>query len=347
MKIVNFPTVVEKAWKAYDPSIPIVSITDISAMVSTNHVYKVSFSGRKSLIAKLSFFGRYGHFKEDHAIINFMAKKLASPYKNFLARSLQKNKQVFTFRDQSLEHDIWVVFYKPIPIKEKLPRRLGKSHIIKLAHELAHFHKACTEIAPYLPSSSKSLRSDIIDLHKLLHSAEGRHTYHRHIGLIQEHCEQFLSNIENLPYGQFNSIPVFVDWNIGNFSVTTDGAFYSRWDYDWFRICSRVLDFYFFSRVVSDVGDQTMFSYLIDTFMEDRFLLFLIEYHKVFPLRKAEIYFLKEAYRFFILNYVVKYGHHFFHSFYAKKLQKEAYELYLPQIDQNFNPDKILKALNI
>ena len=86
---------------------------------------------------------------------------------------------------------------------------------------------------------------------------------------------------------------------------------------------------------------------MIDTFMEDRFLLFLKEYHNVFPLSVREIHFMKEAYRFFILNYVIKYGKHFFHSFYASKLQKEAYELYLPQIDEKFDVDRILKALNL
>jgi hypothetical protein len=141
-------------------------------------------------------------------------------------------------------------------------------------------------------------------------------------------------------------MPVFVDWNIGNFSVTDDQKLFSRWDYDWFRVSSRVMDFYFFSRVVSNVGDRTVFSYLMGTLTEDRFIIFLQEYHKVYPLKVNEVLFMKEAYRFFILNYVIKYGKYFFHRSYCTKLQKEAYELYFPAIE-GFDTDKILKALNL
>ena len=142
-------------------------------------------------------------------------------------------------------------------------------------------------------------------------------------------------------------MPVFIDWNIGNFSVTDKLDLFSRWDYDWFRMSYRMLDFYFFSRVVSDIGDKTVFSYVIGPLMEDRFIIFLEEYHKVNPLTKNEILFLKESYRFFILNYVMKDGSYFFHEKYAKKLQAEAFDIYLPSIDRDFDASKILEALNL
>ena len=107
------------------------------------------------------------------------------------------------------------------------------------------------------------------------------------------------------------------------------------------------MDFYFFSRVVSDRGDRTVFSYLIDPLNEERFLLFLKEYHKVYPLNETEIRFMKEAYRFFILNYVIKDGNYFFRSQFARKLQQEAYELYLPAIETNHNADDILSSLRL
>jgi hypothetical protein len=136
-------------------------------------------------------------------------------------------------------------------------------------------------------------------------------------------------------------------WNIGNFSVTGEGKLYSRWDYDWFRVAPRMLDFYFFSRVVSDIGDRTVFSYMPDPLMEDRFLFFMKEYHKTYPLTEIEIRFIKEAYRFFILNYVIKDGRYFFHEMYANKLQKEAYEVYFASIDKIFNAERLLKALKL
>ena len=165
--------------------------------------------------------------------------------------------------------------------------------------------------------------------------------------LIKEHCHLFLENATSLGYQDFIKIPVFVDWNIGNFTVRDNNSFFSRWDYDWFRMSSRILDFYSFSRVCSDIGDKTDFSYTFSQLNEPRFLLFLKEYHKVFPLTRNEVYFMKEAYRFFILNYVISNGRFFFSDTYFRKLQKEAYENHLPNLDKEFNADLILEALGL
>ena len=110
---------------------------------------------------------------------------------------------------------------------------------------------------------------------------------------------------------------------------------------------TRMLDFYFFSRVSSSIGDKTVFSYNIDVMKEERFQIFLRAYHKVFPLKEIEIRFLKEAYRFFILTYVIKYGRFFFHEIFANKLQKEALEIHLPTLDDSFDPEPLLKSLDL
>lgn len=81
--------------------------------------------------------------------------------------------------------------------------------------------------------------------------------------------------------------------------------------------------------------------------MQERFLLYLQSYHKRNPLSEKEILLLKECYRFFLLTYVVKYGSYFFHEIFATKLQKETLETHLPSIDKKFNPNIILKALNL
>jgi hypothetical protein len=70
-------------------------------------------------------------------------------------------------------------------------------------------------------------------------------------------------------------------------------------------------------------------------------------YHKIFPLTETEIRFLKEAYRFFILTYVIKYGRFFFHEIFANKLQKEALEIHLPSLDEKFDPNLLLKSLDL
>jgi hypothetical protein len=64
-------------------------------------------------------------------------------------------------------------------------------------------------------------------------------------------------------YDDWPKMPVLIDWNLGNFSVEFDEEdrsrfrLFSRWDYDWFRIESRLLDFYFLSRVSSRTGDRS------------------------------------------------------------------------------------------
>src|SRR5690606_36767949 len=110
---------------------------------------------------------------------------------------------------------------------------------------------------------------------------------------------------------------------------------------------SSMKDFYFFSRVVSNLGDRTVFSYVIETLHEDRFIIFLEEYHKISPLSANVIRFLREAYRFSILNYVMKDGNYFFSEQYAEKLQKEAFDTYLPSLERDFDAEKILDSLKL
>ena len=347
MSFIDFTAIVKEAWDAYDSTREIVRITDISAKVSTNHVYRITFRDRTFIVAKLSYFGKYEHFVEDHTIINSLSNNLPAPFENFLARSLMKGNSLFVYRFQNEILDAWVVFYRPIAIKKRLPRILDEEQIAKLGEQVAMFHKACNNIRNTLPGSSKTLKVDIDHLLRILETEYGHYEHMMHIDEIKKQSSLFIENSLQLNADEFKKIPVFIDWNIGNFSVSSSSKLFSRWDYDWFRMGSRMLDFYFLSRVVSNVGDRTAFSYNIGPLMEKRFLLFLKSYHEVYPLTEPEIRFLKEAYRFFILNYVIKDGRHFFHEIFALKLQKEAYDIYLPSIEKEFNADIILKALNL
>ncbi len=347
MPFIDFTAIVREAWQAYDSTREIVRIADISAKVSTNHVYRITFSDENFIIAKLSYFGTYEHFVEDHSIIDTLSNNLAAPFENFLARSLAKGKSLFVYRFQNEILDAWVVFYRPIAIKKRLPRRLDEAQISKLGEQIALFHKACHSTRNTLPPSSKTLKTDIDHLLRFLETDYGKYEHRMHLEELRRQSDLFIENSNALKAGDFDKIPVFVDWNIGNFSVTSSFRLFSRWDYDWFRMGTRVLDFYFLSRVVSDIGDRTVFSYNIGTLMEDRFLLFLKSYHKVYPLTEPEIRYLKECYRFFILNYVIKDGRFFFHEIFSVKLQKETFDTYLPSIDRDFNADVILKALKL
>ena len=346
MAFIDFNSIVQEAWMAYDPSRPIKNIVDISAMVSTNHVYKVLLKNGQFVIGKLSYFGQYQHFVEDNMIINVLSNNLPYPYENFLSRALMDKDGLFVYRHESEVIDAWVVFYRPVPTKGKLPRRLKKEQIEKLAAQFAHFHQACHSVRHTLPPSSKVLYSDIDHLLRTLNSQLGKVQFGPHESIIRHHCTLFKTNMQKLNAEEMNKIPVFVDWNIGNFSVDANFQFYTRWDYDWFRVSSRMMDFYFISRIVSDIGDRTIFSYLADPLSEDRFLFFLKKYHEIYPFHPSEIRLLKEVYRFFILIYVIHFGTYFFHDQFAKRLLKEAFATYLPSIDR-FDPSKLLHALKI
>lgn len=345
-KIDNYH-IIRQAWKEFDDRHEIKGIFDVSAHVSTNSVYKVSFYDRQPVFAKLSDYGKFEHFKEDHIIINTLSNNLEIPYEAFLAQSLVKRNDLFIYRYYSQDHCAWVVFYNPIKVKQKLPRRLDEKLVKTMGRELARFHKACYNVSASLPTNSKTV---VTDIHKLMKDVREQKlsASPEHKDLILRQCDTFLHNADHYNYmTEIEIIPVFVDWNIGNFSVTSDGRFYSRWDYDWFRMSSRVMDFYFFSRVTSSIGDRTVFSYLIDTLNEERFISFLKEYHRIYPLTEPEVRLIEECYRFFILNYVIKDGQYFFQESYARKLQKEAYEVYLPAMETNFKAEKLLRALKL
>ncbi len=347
MRLADFTYIVEAAWKAYDPSRKIVSITDISVRVSTNHVYKIQFAGKQFVIAKLSYFGTYDHFKEDHSIVNALAHSLQPPYDRTIGHSLMKDGEVFTYRHQATGHDVWVVFYRPVNFMRKLPKRLQEQDIISLGRQFGLFHKACAQTLIELPKNSKTMTWDMAELQQKLKTRDGEWEYGQHVGVIQQHIDQFLEECDRFGYDEMLKLPTFVDWNSGNFSLSKRGRIYSRWDYDWFRVGPRVLDFYFLSRVVSDIGDQTTFSYVPDTLMEPRFLLFLKNYHKNFQLTENEIRFIQPAFRFFILQYVIKLGNYFFYHIYARRLQQEAFETYLPRLDEVFDADQLLRACNL
>jgi Ser/Thr protein kinase RdoA (MazF antagonist) len=343
----NYEAIIKKAWQGYDESKLIKSIEDISALVSTNHVFRITFTDDDIIIAKLSHFGKYEHFKEDHRIIHSLCNNLLYPFENLLSKSLLKNNRVYTFRYKWGKTDVWVVFYNPTRVMQRLPRRLDDHHIRKLAQQVAKFHKASSRVSKILPKSSKTLRTDINTLLDRIDRNPMEFGSLAKGEVVKSHCERFLKYRNKYNAGSFETIPVFIDWNIGNFSVNNKVELFSRWDYDWFRMSSRMMDFYFFSRVVSDAGDRTVFSYLINPMMESRFMIFLKEYHSINPLAADELRFLREAYRFFILNYVIKDGKYFFSEQYAEKLQSEAFALYLPSIDAIFDAEKLIDALGI
>ena len=263
----------------------------------------------------MSSYGSYWLFKEDHDRLHRCRQQLQDTrYANLLADTVTKDGRVFVYRDGEL----WAALYEEVPKRRSLPRIVSADDVQNLAEEMARFHQACREVARLVPPTSTSIKADAIHLLDLLSdpATAGRFPYdEEEQAIIRTHCETFLDQLDALGYDDWVKIPVLIDWNLGNFSVDYHGdrfRLYSRWDYDWFRMDPRTLDFYFLSRVSSRTGDRTVFTYGPHTFVEPRFQMFLAAYHRVYPLRPNEVLFLREVYRFFILNYVIRQGYAFF-----------------------------------
>jgi hypothetical protein len=329
--------VVHAAWRDFGDDRSIVAVHEVSAMVSTNRVYRLTLDDDSKIIAKVSSYGSYFLFAEDHDRIHRCSTLLVGgDYEHLLAESLtQDGERPYIWYDG----EVWAIFYVDVEVRDRLPRILSDSQVSNLAEEIARFHKACASIAPLVPLMSKSIKSDAIHLLDLVSErhAEDRFALdRRQLATVRRHTHEFLLGLERVRYDYWPKMPVLIDWNLGNFSVEQDGnrfRMYSRWDYDWFRIEPRHLDFYFLSRVSSRTGDRTRFTYGGHTLLEPRFRRFLGVYHRIFPLDEEDVLFLKEAYRFFLLNYVVREGQHFFRHDYWVDLQQEVVDQHLPSLD--------------
>jgi len=325
------------AWVDYGDERAIVHLDEVSADVSTNRVYRVHLDDGSTVIGKVSSYGSYFLFYEDHDRLSRCADLLhGTRFQGMLAGIRHRDGRMFTWYDQNM----WAVFYDDVPRRDALPRVLSRDQIRNLGREMAEFHLACTDIAPQIPAGSKTVKSDAVHLLDLLESPFGPRNFElppESIGILWRHTHQFLERLIELGYDEWPKIPVLIDWNLGNFSVATapDGSFrfFSRWDYDWFRIEPRVLDFYFLSRVSSKTGDRTRFTYGPHTLVEPSFLEMLSAYREVFPMSDEEVMFLPEVYRFFILNYVVREGARFFRPDLCTRFRRDAVRTYLPALE--------------
>ena len=331
------------AWKTYGDPRSIVTVVEVSAKVSTNRVYRLHLDDGRSVVAKVSSYGSYFLFREDHDRIHRTSDLLQTTrWAGLLADVLTErdidpatgrpSNKVFTY----YTGELWTAFYQDVPQGHALPRILSDGQIADLGEEMALLHRDCADVARKIPLSSKSIKSDAIHLLELLsdkHASKKFRYDATQLQFLRSHCHDFLEELERFGYDDWTKMPVLIDWNLGNFSVSMakqQVRLFSRWDYDWFRIEPRLLDFYFLSRVASATGDRTVFSYSPHTLLEARFKHLLAAYHRIYPLNEHEILFLREFYRFFILNYVVREGDNFFQPEYWHRLQHEAVSLCLP-----------------
>ena len=88
---IDYPAIIRLGWKEYNPKREIVDIRDLSVNVSTNKVFQLTFVDGGCLMVKVSNFGKFENFKDDHTIINVLANNLEFPYESLLSSSLMKN----------------------------------------------------------------------------------------------------------------------------------------------------------------------------------------------------------------------------------------------------------------
>ena len=340
------------AWASFGDARSIINFDEVSAHVSTNRVFRITLSDNSRLIAKVSSYGSYFQFAEDHdRLARCSALLRGGRWSGFLAEVLTKNDRPFTWYDGAC----WAVFYTDVQGDTGLPRILDDTDVVSLASQIAEFHLACAAISPSLPPTSNSIKGDAIHLYDLLRDAEAMSHYSLDslsITTLQRYTHDLLLHLEKVHYDEWTRIPILVDWNLGNFSVRPNPQaedssfeFSTRWDYDWFRIESRLLDFYFLSRVSSRTGDQTQFSYSAHTLTEPRFVKFIAAYHQVYPLSKTEIEFLPFAYRFFILNYVIREGARFFRPDLCAQFRRDAAHHYLVE-SERLDLTELLKVVS-
>ena len=335
--MIDAERIVRLAWTDYGDNRSIVEIVEVSAHVSTNHVFRLHLDDGSHVVGKVSSYGSYFLFAEDHDRLFKLVQSLSnSRWSGFLAQVLPRDGRAYTWYDGSC----WAAFYNDVERGTQLPRIISTDDIVFLAREIAGFHKVCADAALDLPSTSNSVKGDAIHLLDQLSSEFAPRNFdlrESDISYLRTSTHNFLKNLGNIHFDEWKKIPILVDWNLGNFSVTQDAnlvkRLFTRWDYDWFRIDTRMLDFYFLSRAASHTGDKTHFSYSPHTLIEPRFVAFLQAYHSVYPLSRAEIEFLPSAYQFFILNYVIREGAKFFRADLSTRFRKDAVRVYLPMLE--------------
>src|SRR5689334_22688657 len=123
------------AYRTYSNGETPLEIAPARAPVSTNRVYRLSFTSRSSVFGKISSYGSFVHFRQDHQRIEQWRRLLGGRrYGTLLAPVLTTDDDIYVFH----AGDAWVAFYEEVPVRASLPRVLSEAQIATLAGEMAH-----------------------------------------------------------------------------------------------------------------------------------------------------------------------------------------------------------------
>ena len=109
-------TAISAAWAAFGDRRSIVAVDEVSANVSTNRVYRLHLDDGASVVGKVSSYGSYFLFYEDHDRLNRCARLLeGTRFSGMLAEVWRcADGRIFTWYDQKM----WAVFYE-----------IGRAHV--------------------------------------------------------------------------------------------------------------------------------------------------------------------------------------------------------------------------
>ena len=130
----------------------IVRVDEVSANVSTNRVYRVHLDDGSTSICKVSSYGSYFLFVEDHDRLSRCARLLDGTRFGGMLADVWTADATARPDLHLVRPDMWAVFYDDVPRGEALPRVLTTDQIENLGREIAEFHLACTDLAPRIPA---------------------------------------------------------------------------------------------------------------------------------------------------------------------------------------------------
>jgi hypothetical protein len=111
------------AWADFGDPRSIVGIDDTSPNVSTNTVFRLHLSDRSCVFAKVSNYGSYFLFAEDHDRLFRCTQLLkGTRFEDFLVPVLAKNNQPIVHRPYTwYDGNLWVAFYGEASKRDMLP----------------------------------------------------------------------------------------------------------------------------------------------------------------------------------------------------------------------------------
>ena len=110
--------VVAAAWHDYGDPRGILDVTELSAMVSTNRVYRLTLEDATRVIAKSSNYGSFFLFAEDHDRLHRVNQLLrGAPFERFLAGAYTRDGEPYIWYDG----EMWAIFYEEIEARDRLP----------------------------------------------------------------------------------------------------------------------------------------------------------------------------------------------------------------------------------